>query len=67
MQRGTHDVAATSFACMQPCRAEELVKILMHAFDTDSGIPYGQINLQTQKGKCVRPVAWPRSSTLLCA
>ena len=33
-------------------RAEELVKILMHAFDTESGIPYGQINLQTRQGKC---------------
>ena len=28
------------------------MKILMHAFDTESGIPYGQINLQTQQGKC---------------
>lgn len=29
------------------CRAEELVQILMHAFETETGIPYGQINLQT--------------------
>ncbi len=25
---------------------------LMHAFETDTGIPYGQINLQTLHTKC---------------
>ncbi|CAK0772077.1 hypothetical protein CVIRNUC_003926 [Coccomyxa viridis] len=43
-------------------RSEELVKILMHAFDTDTGIPYGQINLQLQQGK--NP-AWTRKASIL--
>ena len=44
------------------CRSEELVKILMHAFDTDTGIPYGQINLQLQQGK--NP-AWTQKASIL--
>jgi hypothetical protein len=37
----------------------------MHAFNTNSGIPYGQINLQTQQGKCVRCIH-PAAHTLQC-
>ena len=44
------------------CRSEELVKILMHAFDTETGIPYGQINLQMQTGK--NP-AWTQKASIL--
>ena len=43
-------------------RSEELVKILMHAFDTETGIPYGQINLQMQQGK--NP-AWTQKASIL--
>ncbi|BDA46113.1 Mannosyl-oligosaccharide 1,2-alpha-mannosidase IA [Coccomyxa sp. Obi] len=43
-------------------RAEELVKILMHAFDTVTGIPYGQINLQTQQG---RNPTWTQKASIL--
>ena len=48
-----------AYAC---CRSEELVKILMHAFDTDTGIPYAQINLQLQQGK--NP-AWTQKASIL--
>lgn len=44
------------------CRAEELVKILMHAFDTVTGIPYGQINLQTQQG---HNPTWTQKASIL--
>ena len=38
------------------------MKILMHAFDTETGIPYGQINLQMQTGK--NP-AWTQKASIL--
>ncbi len=38
------------------------MKILMHAFDTETGIPYGQINLQMQQGK--NP-AWTQKASIL--
>lgn len=34
----------------------------MHAFDTPTGIPYGQINLQTQQGK--NPT-WTQKASIL--
>ena len=34
----------------------------MHAFDTETGIPYGQINLQMQQGK--NP-AWTQKASIL--
>ncbi|EIE24199.1 glycoside hydrolase [Coccomyxa subellipsoidea C-169] len=43
-------------------RAEELVQILMHAFDTPTGIPYGTINLQTQQG---RNPTWTQKASIL--
>lgn len=43
-------------------RAEELVQILMHAFDTPTGIPYGMINLQTQQG---RNPTWTQKASIL--
>ena len=43
-------------------RSEELVNILMHAFDTETGIPFGQINLQMQQGK--NP-AWTQKASIL--
>lgn len=44
------------------CRAEELVKILMHAFDTPTGLPFGMINLQTQQG---RNPTWTQKASIL--
>ena len=38
------------------------MKILMHAFDTETGIPYGQINLQMQTGK--NP-GWTQKASIL--
>lgn len=38
------------------------MKILMHAFDTETGIPYGQINLQTQQG---RNPTWTQKASIL--
>ena len=38
------------------------MKILMHAFDTVTGIPFGQINLQTQQA---RNPTWTQKASIL--